>query len=532
MLETILFLFFVVISPLLLLIKLTKFEPLKYIYFAIYHLKFSSFLLLLYGFNLSISYVRFKLRTLMLKVPMFFGYKHFNKEIVEFANLNIPGTDYNLSYISTELPFELVYKWRKDKVYYNYIRSILRANHDYVNVPLAKFQPPLVISDIELESFVFSSQITHYLTKKEGMLIFDMSPFVQELRLPNTSFEVKQFIISADRNLDSMQIIMFDGTIVKAGEKHWALAKVYFMSNTMVFFILGAHLHHHLFFAEMGSALLFNNIPKDSAFYKLMTPHTDYILMLNHQFKTNPLSLRETTGFIDKFLYTCIGYYSPSTFYKVGYENALNMYGKRKTTDDALTKVSDIKFAIPFDRYLNGDYPLNEQLRGYYSTVKEFVAEIYDTMIDLGDKPVMQKWIFDLCNYVNLETKMNDKAFNIEVISTYIWYVSFVHSLEHYSFDKYKRNYCLLIRKPFAEAKNMPLSEVFSQYDIWKSKHIVLTFGRNHQNKNISEGYTDLDYGFTKKKLQNQQENFKENVSKLLAEFNIPADAIALSIRY
>ncbi len=53
----------------------------------------------------------------------------------------------------------------------------------------------------------------------------------------------------------------------------------------------------------------------------------------NHQFKTSPLSLQETTGIVDKFLYSCIGYYSSDTFYKVGYENALNMYNKRHTDD-------------------------------------------------------------------------------------------------------------------------------------------------------------------------------------------------------
>lgn len=531
MLEKILFVFYVSVSPLLFLIKHTKSRSLGLVYKLLLNIKLVPILWSLYGVNLASSFLQWKLVQIKMLLPRLFGHKHYNREYVEMKNKRILGTDYHIAYVSDDLPKELVYKWRRDKVYHNYVSSVIKANHDYVNVVLNEFALPTAIADEELKDFILSSQVAHYLQREDGCLLFDMSTFHQEQVLPNMAFEVKRIVIAENLALSSMRIEMFDGTVVRCGEKDWDLAKIYFLSNTMVFFILGAHLHHHLFFAEMGAVSLFNRVSKKSNFYKLLQHHTSYVLMLNDQFKINPLSLRETTGIVDKFLYSCIGYYGPDTFYKVGYENALNMYGKRDTIDESLTKKAGIKFQIPFDRYMQGDAKLNQQLKAHYATVKEFVASVYDDLIVADGKSEVASWVNDVCRYVHLEV-VHDKDFYIDVISTYIWYVSFVHSMEHYQFFKLMKHYCLLIRKPFAQAVNMPLHKVFSQYDLWKSKHTVLTFGKNHTNKNISESYFDVDYGFNCQVLKGKQASFKTKVQDDLRDFNIPAEAIALSIRY
>lgn len=531
MLEKILFLFYVTAAPILFLIRITKIKSLGLIYGLMVNVKLVPVLWSLYGVNLATSFLQWKWVQFKVLIPKLFGHKHYNREYVEMKNKKIPGTDYHFGYISDDLPRELIYKWRRDKVFHNYIASVITANHDYVNVALKAFEAPKPIADDALKNFILSSQVVHYLQKENGELIFDMSTFHQEQVLPNMAFEVKRIVIAESLALSSMRIEMFDGTVVRCGEAHWDLAKIYFLSNTMVFFILGAHLHHHLLFAEMGAVSLFNRVSKNSNFHKLLHHHTSYILMLNDQFKINPLSLRETTGIVDKFLYSCIGYYAPDTFYKVGYENALNMYGKRDTIDEALTKKAGIKFTIPFDQYMTGDATLNQQLKVHYATVKEFVTSVYDDLVAGEGKTEVSNWVNDVCRYVHIDVT-HDRDFYIEVIATYIWYVSFVHSMEHYQFYKLMDHYCLLIRKPFSQAVNMKESEVFSQYDLWKSKHIVLTFGKNHLNKNISESYFDVDYGFACDVLKEKQAQFKSKVQVDLSTFNIPAEAIALSIRY
>lgn len=532
MLEFMLLLFFITASPLILLMRVTRIDSLKYAYAGFYYVKFVPLLLALYAFNLTASYLKWKWTQLVWFIPRFFGYSHYNRDSISMESTRIPGTDYHMGYIPKNLPAELVYRWRKDKVYHNYIRSIIKANHDYANVPLGNFTAPTPVADDELKRFLVSSQITHYLEKADGVLTFDMSHFVKEIRYSNSSFDVASISIAEDLSPASIRIAMRDGTVVGPGDAHWDLAKIYFMSNTMVFFILGAHLHHHLFFAEMGAALMFNQVPRESNFHKLMHPHTSYILMLNHQFKSSPLSLRETTGIVDKFLYSCIGYYSSETFYKVGYENALNMYNKRRTDDEAITQKFDIRFSIPFDRYLGGAYTLNAQYRDYYAAISEFVESGYDDLISDGSETHIDLWVDELCRYVNIPRRTRDRAFNIEVISTFIWYVSFVHSLEHYQFHKYKRNYCLLTRLPFAVAKTLPMDKVFSQYDIWKSKHIVHTFGKNHLNSSVSESYGDVDYKFADPALIQRQTQFKATVAELMKKHDTPNEAIALSIRY
>ncbi|GGX45115.1 hypothetical protein [Saccharospirillum salsuginis] len=532
MLEKILFVFYLLMSPIIILARFTKAGILKYVYWTCYYLKLVPILVSIYGFGLASSYLKWKWVQFKWLVPGFFGYTHFNRDSIELANTRIPGTDYHLGYIPEKLPAELVYQWRRDKVYHNYIRSMIRANHDYINVPMENFELPTPVSDDELAKIVSSSQISHYLTAKNGRYVFDMTPFLQEKRFASSEFEVASLSIAESFDPASMVIAFRDGTRVACGDEHWDLAKIYFLSNTMVFFILGAHLHHHLFFPEIGAAQLFNLVPTDSNFYKLMQPHTSYILMLNHQFKSNPLSLRETTGIADKFLYSCIGFYPAETFYKVGYENALNMYNKRETDEEALTQRFNIQFRIPFEGYLEGEHELNQQLKDYYGTVERFVSDIYEDFLRDGSEPHINRWVDEVCRYVNLPSKAGDPTFNIQVIATFIWYVSFVHSLEHYQFHKYKRNYCLLTRLPFAIAKDRPLNEVFTQYDIWKSKHIVLTFGKNHLNPRVSEGYFNLDYRFRDQALVRRQESFKQEVAQLLARFDTPAEAIALSIRY
>ncbi|WP_430311098.1 hypothetical protein [Pseudomonas sp. PONIH3] len=532
MLEVILLAFFITASPVILLMSKTRAEPLKHVYIGLYYVKFVPLLLSLYAINLSASFLAWKWVQLKWLLPRYFGYRHYNRDSISMESTAIPGTDYHMGYIPKKLPAELVYRWRKDKVYHNYIQSIIKANRDYYKVPLGQFPQPTAISDEDLKVFLMSSQITHYLQTVDGVSTFDMRDFTREIRLSSSVFDVASISIAQDFATDSMRITLRDGFSVGPGEPHWDLAKVYFMSNTMVFFILGAHLHHHLFFAEMGAAFLFNLVPKGSNFHKLMDPHTAYILMLNHQFKESPLSLRETTGIADKFLYSCIGYYSAQTFYKVGYENALNMYNKRDTEDQALTQKFEIKFAIPFDQYLNGQHALNAQYRDYYAAVLKFVTASYDDLLRDGSEPYINNWVAELCRYVNLPCQANDKAFNIEVIATYIWYVSFVHSLEHYQFHKYKMNYCLLTRLPFAVAKHLPAEQVFSQYDIWKSKHIVHTFGKNHLNAGVSESYADLDYKFRDLPLIDKQAQLKKDVLALLEKHQTPNDAIALSIRY
>ncbi len=532
MLQIMLIIFFVSVSPLILLMRFTRIDALKYPYIGVYYVKFVPLLLSLYAFNLTASFLKWKWTQFLWFFPRFFGYSHYNRDSISMESTRIPGTDYHMGYIPVKLPAELVYRWRKDKVYHNYIRSIIKANRDYANVPLGNFTAPTPLADDELKRFMMASQITHYIEKADGRLTFDMSCFIKELRYSNSSFDVLNISIAENLASDSMRITMRDGATVAPGDADWDLAKIYFMSNTMVFFILGAHLHHHLFFAEMGAALMFNLVPRDSNFHRLMHPHTSYILMLNHQFKTSPLSLQETTGIVDKFLYSCIGYYSSDTFYKVGYENALNMYNKRHTDDQAITQKFDIKFSIPFDRYLGGEYALNEQYRDYYAAVSKFVSSSYDDLVRDGSEAHINVWVDELCRYVNLPNKSGDRAFNIEAISTFIWYVSFVHSLEHYQFHKYKRNYCLLTRLPFSIARTLPMDKVFSQYDIWKSKHIVHTFGKNHLNRSVSECYADVNYKFVDKPLIDRQENFKREVLDLLDKHQTPSEAIALSIRY
>ncbi|CAK9889021.1 MULTISPECIES: hypothetical protein [Pseudomonas] len=533
MLEKILFAFYVTTSPILFLIRFTKNKTLAIVYRVMVKIKLVPVLLILYSTNVMLSYIAWKITEIKMIFPRLFGHKNYNKDYVEMHNKKILGTDYHLAYISDRLPAELVYKWRKDKVYHNYISSIIRANLDYVNVVLDEFQAPTPISDDELKNFIFSSQASHYLQQQDGYLTFDMSSFHNEQVLPNISFDVRRFWISDNLNVDTMEIEMFDGARIKQGSRDWDLAKIYFLSNTMVFFIMGAHLHHHLFFAEMGAVSLFNRLKKGSNLYKLLSPHTAYTLMLNDQFKNSPLSLRETPGIFDKFLYSCIGYYSPDTFYKVGYENALNMYGKRDTLDESLTKQHRIRFDVPFNRYVTGSTTLNQQLNAHYNTVREFVSAIYDDLLlDEGIHDV-NTWVSDVCHYVEIPVE-KDASFNIDVIATYIWYVSFVHSMEHYQFYKLMKHYCLLTRTSFAKAAatRQAGGEVFSQYDLWKSKHIVLTFGKNHLNKGICESYADIDYHFNSDLLRAQQDKFKLKVQTELVDFKVPAEAIALSIRY
>lgn len=531
MLEKILFVFYVSALPILFLIRVSKIRKLGLLYHIMLNVKLVPVLWSIYAMNLASSYIQWRWVQLKMLLPKLFGHGHYNQEYVEMKNKKIPGTDYHLGYISDDLPKELIYRWRKDKVYHNYVSSVIKANHDYVNVALGRFKSPTPIADEALKDFMLSSQIAHYLQREAGELIFDMSTFQQEQVLPNMAFEVKRIAINESLELATLRIEMFDGTQVRCGDKDWGLAKIYFLSNAMVFFILGAHLHHHLFFAEMGAVSLFNRVSRNSNFYKLLQHHTSYILMLNDQFKINPLSLRETTGVVDKFLYSCIGYYAPDTFYKVGYENALNMYGKRDTIDEALTKKAGIKFTIPFDQYMGGDATLNKQLKVHYATVKEFVVSVYDDLLQGSGKAEVSNWVSDVCRYVHLDVR-HDKSFYIEVISTYIWYVSFVHSMEHYQFYKLMNHYCLLIRKPFSQAVDMQESEIFSQYDLWKSKHIVLTFGKNHLNEKVSESYFDVDYGFSCEGLKGKQAAFKSKVQGNLQAYGIPTEAIALSIRY
>lgn len=533
MLEKLLFLFYVTTSPVLFLIKVTKNKSLSIVYRVLVKIKLSPVLLTLYATNVTLSYLRWKLTEIKMFLPRLFGHNNYNRDYVEMHNKKILGTDYHLPYVSDHLPAELVYKWRKDKVYHNYISSIIKANLDYVNVVLDEFESPTPIGDVELKDFVFSSQASHYLQLQDGHFTFDMSSFHNEQVLPNISFDIRRFLISESLEINTMEIELFDGTRIKHGSRDWDLAKIYFLSNAMVFFIMGAHLHHHLFFAEMGAVSLFNKTPKNSTLYKLLSPHTAYTLMLNDQFKNSPLSLRETPGIFDKFLYSCIGYYSADTFYKVGYENALTMYGKRDTIDESLTKKHQINFDVPFDRYITGSTALNKQLDSHYLSVKDFISGIYEELVIDGGIHDVETWVSDVCQYVKIEVK-KDKQFYIDVISTYIWYVSFVHSLEHYQFYKLMGHFCLLTRHPFLKAVSIKQSggNVFSQYDLWKSKHIVLTFGKNHLNKNICESYVDVDYNFKSALLKEQQEKFKLRVQTDLVSYKVPSEAIALSIRY
>src|SRR5690606_11854563 len=128
MLEKILFVFYVTTAPVLFLIRITRARSLTLLYRLMLYVKLVPVLWSIYGLNLASSYLQWKWVQFKMLRPKLFGHRHYNREYVEMKNKKIRGTDYHMGYISDDLPKELVYRWRKDKVYHNYVASVIRAN--------------------------------------------------------------------------------------------------------------------------------------------------------------------------------------------------------------------------------------------------------------------------------------------------------------------------------------------------------------------------------------------------------------------
>jgi hypothetical protein len=469
-----------------------------------------------------------------------FGYDAYNQDSIHFDTLRLPGTGHYHNYFHNDLPPDLNHAWKKDKVHHAYIQSILRANLDYINVPLGRIAPIRVLDDQALYDFVVTTQLCLYLEPRGDRQHFDSEHMLYSPRFPNVCYEATGLSFVREEGPASLQVHLVDGTTIAVGDDAWDLAKTTFLSNTFIFMVLCAHLHHHLFFPEVGAAFVYNYARRDepTAFGKLMAPHTAYTICLNKQFKSEPLSMRETPGQNDKYLYSSAGHVTGETFFHLGYSNALYMYYGRRLDGGppSYLEKHDLRFDLPMRRYLDGDFPFHAFLKELYDETAAFMGAVVPVLReDPPSRRELDRWTREMIYYFEWDKQdyeADPEAFCVTLLATYVWFVSFVHSLDHYWFYRLVDHYCLFCRKPFHDAKTLPFDQVFSQYDLWKSRHIVETFGRNHPNPDVIENYLQLDYGFTDPRLVDAQERFKNNTHAILENRGVPGDFIAPSIRF
>jgi len=332
----------------------------------------------------------------------------------------------------------------------------------------------------------------------------------------------------------------------------WELAKYFVMQGASLRISLSAHANLHFPYDSIN-AISKSALPKDGVLLRLLLPHLELSLELNHNVLNsknspvqNPKPLpyaalpSDAKGLMTLFLY--------------GYHGMLN----DPPTDpegNLLENPSYPTFHLHLEpNIFHSDY--GDFLMAYFETIRKFVHEVID-LIPQDEFEDIKVWANYVCHYVpgfpsgdtifredefgdlQFHTTMIDENLLAKAIANIIWDLSIGHAVDHYDYSTININHMpFCIRVPPPASKNIPpldRKKMVKWIDIFRHKYERQMF---FVARNVSL-LKDVRYDFNKpgeEKLRALNERFLKELhetEKNLKVYNyIPLNQISRSIQY
>ncbi len=326
----------------------------------------------------------------------------------------------------------------------------------------------------------------------------------------------------------------------------WDLAKYFVLQGGAVRISSSAHANLHFPYDSIN-AISKSSLPKDSILLRLLLPHFDLTLELDHDVLNSPISPVLNKQFL------------PYTAFPADADGlaGLFLYGYNGMADNP--SYPHFKFhAVPDSRNYPSDY--GDFLMAYYDTILHFVNQVIpliprDEYVDIRVwTDYINTWVpefpdheefFDANdNLIEKEVDLptNKKVYVLaETVANIIWDLSVGHAADHYDYSNLNINQVpLRLRVPPPESKEIPALDrraMIHWVDLFKH-HFERKMFFAPRNVTLLE---DIDYQFDgpgehERTLRELNKQFLEDLKKTeknLKVYNyIPLNQISRSIQY
>lgn len=330
----------------------------------------------------------------------------------------------------------------------------------------------------------------------------------------------------------------------------WELAKYFVMQGASLRISLSAHANLHFPYDSIN-AISKSALPKDSVLLRLLLPHLELSLELNHNVlnsKTSPV--QNPHGMPYAALPS--GPDGLATLFLYGYHGMLNNPPKDEEGNYIFNPSYPMyKYQLE-PRTFHSDY--GTFLMAYYNTVNNFVHEIIKLIPQEEYVDIMvwadyvKQWVPDFPNgdeiFVDTPNGLKIRDYKEEnllakAISSIVWDLSIGHAVDHYDYSTININHMpFCLRVPPPASKTIPPLDrkaMIKWSDIFKHKYerqlffiavnvTLLKDVRYDFNKPNEEPLRQLNEQFLK--------NLHETEKNLKVHNYIPLDQISRSIQY
>ncbi len=253
----------------------------------------------------------------------------------------------------------------------------------------------------------------------------------------------------------------------------------------------------HFDFPCVMSAACYNNLSRDSILYKILGTHTRFTTAINYQalqVKRSTNNTNDLKGKLDPI----------KSFPFTG--DLFVFYNSRRVLD--FYKQGG-EFHCP--PHLDERIPYSKNLMLYYHEIKKFI----DHMQIFIEKDLLAALIAEISEYFPVIKEFNP----YDVLSTYIWQSSVLHSTDHYTYYQTMKLYGSAVAKKriFDCSPETKLNEIIDELYVYKYKSFLETFVFFHAGA-LNNTMANLSYGFSDPKHIEIEKDFLSRLHKLEKE--------------
>jgi hypothetical protein len=245
------------------------------------------------------------------------------------------------------------------------------------------------------------------------------------------------------------------GERYQPGDERWETAMNHLVYQYTISIPMASHNWVHFAYPDSFAAAVFKKLSRESVLYKLLYPHTRFTNRINYQAVYIQLSTDN----------------SPSLKNTLTPWKCFPMYGddfKNGILENTSNHYSNMNYHFDFPDKMDARIPYFDFLKRYYQVIQKFVGKIAPH--------IDQRDYSDIEFYMQRMLPGFEKSNRVKSLSTLIWQVSVLHTVEHMSY------YRLAMEYGFTDLQKT-ISEEFSHGDVsrfnrFKLRSFLRVFGR------------------------------------------------------
>lgn len=381
----------------------------------------------------------------------------------------------------------------------------------------------IVPSDEELFQYVLGGPPALYIVPNNNVnsefnFILPLTVFDYWNYFSNIYLEVRAVYINTNKR--TLQIKMRTGEIITDNDIRWNSAKLYLSACLVTYMTSISHSWVHFHFADIVCASTYTLVPENTVFYKLMKVHCEHTFRTGAEGLSGVASDGQISIAYSSFIPNVDSNVPVKDFNETIQQRSLTFYGDKNDVPVARdVKNTIIKFNFPPEG-LDKNHPIDyvRRLSLMYDIFYKHIDMIYKSIPET-EYLYIQRWKYAILKYF---PQIDDKCSVIDMITTFVWMVSILHSTDHETTYRFVKafNIPAHMRRPFNEQSEASLEpNSIMVEDILKH----LTFADNNLKFTAPPGgegtFEKLEYNFEDVELNKCSKNVIGEVEDCLQTY-------------